>query len=421
MYTQNNSHHHRAPQLRGFRLFTMLLLCGFTAAIASPSWAKTISVTVAEYSSKTDPYFKEAARAFERANPGMTVQIKTVPWNVLLQKLTTDISGNANTDLAIIGTRWLLDFVSEDVVEPLDSYMTPEFKRRLFPVFFSPSQMDGKTYGLPIAASARAMYYNKTLLKKAGISGPPRTWAELRTAAERIRKNTKAYGFGLQGKAIETDVYFYYALWSFGGDILENGRSGLGSNASIEAATFYKDLVDDRLTQPGVTDYTREDLQNLFKQGRVGMIFSLPVLSGQLRDETPNLDYGVAPVPRGSKSATYGVTDSIIMFRNSKAKQEAFSFLEFIFRKDWRAKFTLNENFLPVHVDVAKLPAFAKDADLKSFAAMLPNAHFAPVVRGWEEIADKTVNAMQKIYLGQASPKQALQEAETAANLVLDR
>ena len=31
---------------------------------------------------------------------------------MLLQKLTTDISGGVNADLAIIGTRWLIDFVN---------------------------------------------------------------------------------------------------------------------------------------------------------------------------------------------------------------------------------------------------------------------------------------------------------------------
>jgi glycine cleavage system aminomethyltransferase T len=55
--------------------------------------AQTLRVTVAEYSSKTGPYFEKAATAFEEANPGTDVQIEVVPWDVLLQKLTTgDVS-----------------------------------------------------------------------------------------------------------------------------------------------------------------------------------------------------------------------------------------------------------------------------------------------------------------------------------------
>ena len=47
-------------------------------------------------------------------------------------------------------------------------------------------------------------------------------------------------GFGLPGKEEEVDVYFYYALWAFGGDILKaDGTSGLDSPEAIEAAKFY--------------------------------------------------------------------------------------------------------------------------------------------------------------------------------------
>ena len=75
-------------------------------------------------------------------------------------KLTTDISGGANADMSIIGTRWLIDFVDQGIAAPLDGYMDGDFENRFFPAFLSPSVMGGNTYGLPIAASARAMYYN---------------------------------------------------------------------------------------------------------------------------------------------------------------------------------------------------------------------------------------------------------------------
>ena len=73
----------------------------------------------------------------------------------------------------------------------------------------------------------------------------------------------------MQGKEIETDVYFYYAMWSYGGEIVKDGKSGLDSQAAIDAAKLYKGFIDGGLTQPGVTSYSREDVQNLFKQGKV--------------------------------------------------------------------------------------------------------------------------------------------------------
>ena len=392
-------------------------------ALALPAAAGTVRVTVAEYSSKTDPYFEEAATAFEEAHPDTDVQIEVVPWDTLLQKLTTDIAAGANADLSIIGTRWLIDFVDQGIAAPLDDDMDDAFKDRFIATFLGPSEMNGHVYGLPIAASARALYYNKDLFERAGIDGPPKTWNDLKADAEKITAlGDDVYGFGLQGKEIETDVYFYYAMWSYGGDIVEgDGTSGLDGDAAIKAAELYKSMIDEGATQPGVTSYSREDVQNLFKQGKLGMVITAPFLSNQIVDEAPDLNYAVAPIPAGPDGVrgTYGVTDSIILFENSQNKDEAFAFLDFLFTPEWRARFTEGEGFLPVNKEVAKMDAFTQNADLKTFTDLLPDARFAPVVPGWEEVADTTSTALQKIYLGEAEIGPTLKEAAEQANAVL--
>jgi multiple sugar transport system substrate-binding protein len=401
------------------------LLAGLSVLAVPPAQAGTVRVTVSEYSAKTGPYFEEAAKAFEAANPRIDVQIEVVPWDVLLQKLTTDIVGGSNADLSIIGTRWLVDFVKQGVAEPLDAYATPEFKSRFIDIFLTPSVMDGKLYGLPIAASARALYYNKELFEKAGINEPPKTWDELKEAARKITAlGGGVRGFGLQGKEIETDVYFYYAMWSYGSEILKaDGTSGLASPGAAQAAKLYKSMIDEGLTQPGVTSYSREDVQNLFKQGKLGMVITAPFLSKQIKEEAPNLKYGVATIPAGpsGKRGTYAVTDSIIMFKNSKNKAEAWKFLDYHFQTDMRAKFTQGEGFLPVNKEEAKMDYYMKDADLKAFTSLLPDARFAPVIEGWEEIAQVTSDALQKIYLGQGDLDATLQEAAAKANAVLKK
>ncbi|MBZ9908824.1 sugar ABC transporter substrate-binding protein [Mesorhizobium sp. BR115XR7A] len=391
-------------------------------AFAAQAEAGEVRVTVAEYSAKTGPYFEQVKNEFEAKNPGITVKFEVVPWDVLLQKLTTDITAGTNADLSIIGTRWLIDFVQQDVAEPLDSYITPEFKGRFIDTFLSPSIMGGKTYGLPIAASARAMYYNKELFEKAGIAKPPATWTELQEDARKI-KAQGAFGFGLQGKEIETDVYYYYAMWSQGTEILnKDGTSGLSTPGALEAAKLYKSMIDEGLTEPGVTSNNREDVQNLFKQGKVGMMITAPFLSNQIKDEAPSLKYGVAAIPAGPTGArgTYGVTDSMIMFKNSKNKDEAWKLMDFLFTTEQRAKFTQGEGFLPVNKEEAKMDYYVNNADLAAFTALLPDARFAPVIPGWEEVAQITSDAMQKIYLG-GDPEAGLKEAAAKANAVLKK
>ncbi len=393
--------------------------------LAGMAQAGDVRITVAEYSSKTGPYFDKMVSQFEEANPDINVIVEVTPWDVMLQKLTTDIAGNANADLAIIGTRWLLDFVEQDIAEPLDSYIDEDFQARFIETFLSPSRMDGQIYGLPVAASARAMYYNKSLFEEAGIDGPPATWEELKEDAAKISAlGDDIAGYGLQGKEIETDVYFYYPMWSYGGSILaDDGSSGFGSDAAIQAATMYKSLIDAGVTQDGPTAYNREDVQNLFKQGKVGMMITAPFLASQIKDEAPDLNYGIAPIPAGPDGdrGTYGVTDSIIMFANSGNKDEAWQFLDYLFTQEPRSEFTRGEGFLPVNKAVSEEPAFTENEDLKVFASVLPDARFAPVVTGWEEIADVMSSALQRVYLDQATPEEAMTRAADEANRILGK
>ncbi|RFU48421.1 ABC transporter substrate-binding protein [Paraburkholderia sp. DHOC27] len=398
------------------KIAVALAFAGLTVA----AHADTVRVTVAHYSDATAPYFQQVASEFEKANPGTTIKIEDVSWDTLQQKLQTDITGNANADLAIVGTRWLLDFVKDDVAEPLDGYMDASFKNRFIGPFLAPGEINGKVYGLPIAASARALYYNKDLLAKVGYPNGPKTWNDVIDASKKLKAQGIA-GFGLQGKEIETDVYFYYALWSYGGEVVgKDGKAAFNSPAGVKAATLYKTLIDDGLTEPGVTGYSREDVQNLFKQGRVAMVISAPFLSKQIAKEAPNLKYGIDPIPMGTKNATYAVTDSIVMFKNSKVKKEAWKFLDYLFTKEPRVKFTSTEGFLPTTKAEATDPAF-DNPDTKAFIALLPSAKFAPTITGWEDTAKAVSDAMQSIYLGKAQPAAALNAAADKANQSLGK
>jgi multiple sugar transport system substrate-binding protein len=390
--------------------------------LAVPAQAKTeLRVVVAYYSAATEGVFQGMAKDFMAKHPDADVKIEVVQWDNLEQRLTTDIAGGTAPDVALIGTRWLVDFVKNDVAEPLDAYVTPDFKARFIESFLKPSTINGKIYALPVAASARAMYYNKDLLSKARVTEPPADWNTLVADAEKVKVlGGNLYGFALQGKEIETDAYWYYALWTQGGELVEGGKSGIASPAGIRAATLYRSMIDRGLTEPDPTGYNRQDVERLFMQGRVAMLLTGPWLRGQIKTQAPNLNYGIAPIPAGTTKATYGVTDSMMVFKSSKQKQLAWQFLsETAYDPKWRAEFTLKEGFLPVLKSVAVLPQFTGDPQFKAFTALLAYAHFAPPIPNWEQIADTTIRGLQQIYTGQAAPEPALKQAAAAIDQIL--
>lgn len=392
-------------------LSRILLATALSALWAGAVQAGDVRLVVPPYSSETEPFFKQVEKDFEAANTEIDLVLEFTSWETLNQKLTTDIAAGSPPDLALIGTRSLTDYAAQGVAEPLDAYMTPEFKDVFIKSFFSPSMIDGKLMGLPFAASARAMIVNKELFEKAGAK-PPATWDEFMEAARRISKLPGIYGFGLQGQGVEVDAYYFYALLSFGGRILkDDGMSALNAPEAIAAAQSYKQLIDDGATQPTPTSYGEAETFALFKQGKAGMVFSFPMLIPQIKKEAPNLKYEVLPIPVKATSATYGITDTLMMFSGARSKDEAWKVIEFLYQDKYRSVFDEREGLLPVTKAVAASDHYQKDPDMKAFTALLPVAHFAPLIPNFDQIADITVRSLQRIYLGEETPEVALNRA----------
>ena len=208
-------------------------------------------------------------------------------------------------------------------------------------------------------------------------------------------------------------------MWSFGGDIVKDCKAIFDSDAGVKALEEYKKLIDEGLTQPGVTSYSREDVQNLFKQGRVGTVITAPFLINQLKSDAPNLEYGITAIPSDKGDLSMAVTDTIVIFKNSKVKKSAWKFLDFLFTKEPRIAFTKGEGFLPTTKGEAEDPYFTQNERLQIFVKLLEKAKFTPLVSGYDAMSDAAVRGLQSVYLGKAKPADALKQAAQEANAAI--
>ena len=74
-----------------------------------------------------------------------------------------------------------------------------------------------KVFGVPIGSNSLALYYNKKMLTDAGVTAPPKTWAEL---TETATKTTKSPVYGIAFSAINDEQATWQwepFLWSNGG------------------------------------------------------------------------------------------------------------------------------------------------------------------------------------------------------------
>lgn len=364
----------------------------------------TLKFLAMEYDTNTRPFLQDLEKRFEAAHPDIDLNIEIIDWNMGRDKLSTLVSAGNAPDLANIATLWLPEYVHLGVVEPLDGYLQPEFRDRFIPITLHGAEYQGKLYGLPMAVSARALYYNKTLLDRAGAK-PPTNWEELVEVARQCTQPEQGiYGFGVQGAKVETDVYWYYFLWANGGEILsaDQKKAVFNEPAGVEALQFVCDLVrKEKVTESNPTAYDREGLQELFKSGKLAMMITGPWFWGMLEQEVPDLEYGIAPIPAHKKQVTMAVTDNLILFKSCALKDAAWKFVEFFYRPELRQRWAQTFGMLPELKEVAESDFIRRSAQWSTFMKLLETGKFVPLHPRWNAISDEIRAGIEEALLAQ--------------------
>jgi multiple sugar transport system substrate-binding protein len=390
-------------------------------ASSAPSHAKdsnSITFMVAEYSTKTVPFWKDVVKGFEKANPGMKVNLRSVGWQQNHDTTAQMIAANQLPDLVNTATIWLPEWVKANAILPVTSDIVPAaVQSRFVPSLFSKgAQYQGKIWGLPFAAAARGMFYNKDLYKQAGIASAPATWSQLLAASTRINKKTGTFGFAFDGKGVQAFRYFGYFLWNAGGDFFTpEGKALFNSPQGVRALSFLVKLAKSN-SIPDATGLTAEDIEPLFLAQRVANWIDGNYLVPQIASQSKKFAYGVAPVPvekPGMKPVTWGVTDTLVIGKNANVPLVR-KFIDYIYQPSVRTTFDVNEGFLPLLKSQVRLPQFTGNPAVRSFVKLLPYSRFDPLNPHYSQMQQLVTTAMQQALKGSETPKAALDQAAKA-------
>jgi multiple sugar transport system substrate-binding protein len=255
------------------------------------------------------------------------------------------------------------------------------------------TEFDGKRCAMPFLADAYGMFYNKDLFAKAGLTGPPKTLDELTEYAKKLTvKNAdgslKTVGF--------LPLYDFYenaashlapavgAKW-----LTDDGKSAVGSDPAWKTLiTWQKQLVDwygyDKLQKfrAGLGDEYSAD--NAFQKGQVAINIDAEYRLAFVKDQAPDLKYGVAPIPV-SDPAHYGggyVTGNILgISKNAKNPEAAWELIKYLTTDD-QAVIKLSGLLKNIPTTTASIadPGLNADADFKTFIDIFnnPNSSTTP-------------------------------------------
>ncbi|MCW2811146.1 MAG: hypothetical protein JWP61_1604, partial [Friedmanniella sp.] len=292
-------------------------------------------------------------------NKSHTVQAKVtiIPNANFVQKLGTAAASGAGPDVSSIDLVYAPYFASagalEDITDLADSL---PYKDALSPSHRRLATYEGKTYALPFTAEASAMYYNKTLFKKAGLdpAKPPTTYAEIRDAAKKIHAlGPGYYGFTFAGACGGCNVFELTPhVWASGGDVLsEDGKTAsLSSPQVTDALQLYRDMwTDGSIPSAAKNDAGTQQIP-LFTSGKVGMTplgaFAIPTM------EKAKVDFGVTPIPgKDGGESSFAGGDVISVISGTKNEAGAQDFVKWATDEEAQT-FLAKNGSVPVRTDL---------------------------------------------------------------------
>ncbi|HZX90798.1 MAG TPA: extracellular solute-binding protein, partial [Rudaea sp.] len=183
---------------------------------------------------------------FERAHPGVHVQVQQIPLTAAHEKLLTAFAGDALPDICQLGNTWIPEFAALGALEPLQPFVDGSTVVRsddYFAGIWDTNVIDGRLYGVPWYVDTRLLFYRTDLLAKAGFDHAPRDWDEWHRAMLAIKAAGGADKYAIFLPLNEFEPLLGLALQQPDPLLRDNGTRGNFESAGFRRAlAFYVEM-----------------------------------------------------------------------------------------------------------------------------------------------------------------------------------
>jgi multiple sugar transport system substrate-binding protein len=418
-----------------------LLLAAFIAATVSLSTAQgtatgtQVPVTIVfqqpfSLTSDRGRVIQALITDFMAANPDIRVVIKDV--GVQRDVFVTEVLSGTAADVVMFGEDGVTLFAPQGAFTDLTPYIdrwSAEKRGDFYESVWAFGNYDGKQFGVPWFAHSMALIYNKGMFEAAGLDPerPPTTWDELYEYAAKLTTGDQ-YGFGLVGKQGHDMAWNWYNfVWQNGGELATEtgGRwtMALNSPEAREALEFYIKLKD--VAPPESTTTGAGEADGLFNQKRVAMYVLGPWAIAGVRNNSPDINVGVAPLPFSRRQATTVGSGVLTVPRTTQNPAAAVRLIDFLteiesqvklvstgfaFRIPTRQSAIQDQWFQdnPEYIPFVEGLGYGRTPTILAIAGTYNQAH-----------SEAVQPALSRAFIGGATPAQALLEMETSGNVLL--
>jgi len=311
-------------------------MAGSLVAGASAASAQKLTVWTLNFSSAaSNDALAKIAGDFEAANPGTKVEIVTRGVDDHKTALRVAAGSDRGPDIYFSWAGLGLggEYVKAGLSLPLDKYYQQyKWDDELVPAAASFSKLyPGGRHGVPFTFKGEALYYNKSLFEKAGITATPASYDELVADAEKLK------AAGIPAITFGGTVNWHVMRLM---DVILEAKCGVEKHDALMSMTAswkeepcatqsFAELdrwAKNYILSPFMGIDNNQSF-NLFVAGRAAMMLEGDWLVQQLA-EAGNLDgYGLFPFPTGTKRL-YGFAEYHYISTKSKEPDLAAKFLD---------------------------------------------------------------------------------------------
>lgn len=413
--------------MRGLLLLLTLTACG---ACGKPDDSRT---TVRFWGfGREGEVVRELVPAFEKRHPDIRVEVQQIPWTAAHEKLLTGFVGDATPDVAQLGNTWVPEFVALGALAPLDERLRRSAgatRADSFPGIWETNVVDGVTWGVPWYVDTRLLFYRTDLVEAAGAPWPPRSWAEWRTAMERIKAHGGQDRYALLLPIDEWTQPVIFGLQVGAPLLADGGRRGAFRDPRFrKAMAFYLDLYASGLA-PSLDLQSVVNIYQQMAEGYYAMLITGPWNLGEFRNRMPpemQDRWATAPLPPPDPDMPYpGLSlaggSSLVLFRSSEVQDAAWTWMEYLSEPAQQARFYERSGDLPARRSAWKLAGLAADPRAASFLTQLEQVAPTPKVPEWEQIATRVAECAEQVMRGGRDLDAALAALDADVDRMLEK
>jgi multiple sugar transport system substrate-binding protein len=376
------------------------------------------------FTSEDGTYMLRLVDEFSSQQKNINVKMNKMEWAVYYEKVPAAVRSGQGPDLGIMHVDQLATNAARGVVIPLDDVADAlGLKESAFaPVVWQAGIYNNQRYGIPLDMHPLGLYYNKSVMEKAGLDSnkPPQTRDDYEAALEELKKS------GLQGSWVSPFLFtgtlqFESLLWQFGGDLYNEDatQATFNSDAGVEALTWMVDLVKNGYSPKNVAQdadvVAFQNDKNAFNWNGIWWINGFKVIK--------DLEWGAAPLPQiGSENAAWSNSHNFVIMNkqplDDNKVQASKVFINWVSQQsiEWA-----KAGQIPARRSVRESPEFQSLEEQSQFAKEVPYLHFVPLVPGIADVQTATFEqAVNEAVLLKKEPKAALDEAATRADQLLE-